>query len=108
MAQQSEAKSEVDIFRKAPPPPKKRMRFFLLLAVFLLAFWWAFHGAKIRPGELVQGIPQIAVTLGRMLPPDFSKVTDAKSYFFPEEISLTTLLLPPPVSEGQARIKPRW
>ncbi len=108
MAQQSEAKSEVDILREAPPPPKKRMRLFLLLAVFLLVLWWAFHGAKIRPGELVQGIPQIAVTLGRMLPPDFSKVTDARSYFFPEEISLTALLLPLPVSKKQARMKQRW
>ena len=98
----------MDIFREAPPPPKKRMRFFILLAVFLLVLWWAFHGAKIRGRELVQGIPQIAVTLGRMLPPDFSKVTDARSYFFPEEISLTALLLPLPVSKKQARMKQRW
>ncbi|MGH7773365.1 MAG: phosphonate ABC transporter, permease protein PhnE [Candidatus Binatia bacterium] len=107
VAEHSEAK-EMDIFREAPPAPKKGTRFFVLLAVFWLVLWWGFEGAKIRPGELIEGIPQIAITLGRMLPPDFSKVTDAKSYFLPEGLSLTTLLLPLPVPEGQARIKQRW
>jgi phosphonate transport system permease protein len=108
LAQQYEAKKEMDIFDEAPPAPKKGIRFNIFLAALLLVLWWAFQGAKIRPGELVQGIPQIFVTVGRMLPPDFSKVTDARSYFFPEEISLTALLFPLPVSEEQARIKRRW
>jgi len=111
LAKQSDAnvdKMDRDIFRKAPPAPRKSVSFFLLLAVFFLVLWWSFQGAKIRPGELVQGIPQIFVTLGRMLPPDFSKVTDAKGYFFPENISFTALLLPLPVSDEQARIKQRW
>lgn len=108
MAQQIEMKSKVDIFREAPPAPKKGARFFLLLMAFFLVLLWSFQGAKIRPGELVQGIPQIFVTLGRMLPPDFSKVSDSKSYFFPEGLSLTTLLLPLPASEEQARVKQRW
>lgn len=69
---------------------------------------WAFQGAKIRPGELIHGIPEIAVTIGRMLPPDFSKVTDAKSYFLPEGMPLSTLLLPVPASAEQSRIKRRW
>lgn len=99
---------EQDIFLAAPPAPKKKVRFIVLLVVFLLALWWAFQGAKIRPGELIEGIPQIFITVGRMLPPDFSKVTDAKSYFFPEGISLATLLLPLPGSGEQARIKQRW
>jgi phosphonate transport system permease protein len=43
-----------------------------------------------------------------MLPPDFSKMTDAKSYYFPENLSLTALLLPVPLSESQARSKQRW
>ncbi|MBI4489618.1 MAG: phosphonate ABC transporter, permease protein PhnE [Deltaproteobacteria bacterium] len=111
MTQQSDAKIdrvEQDIFLAAPPAPKKGVRFFVLLVVFFLALWWAFQGAKIRPGELIEGIPQIFITVGRMLPPDFSKVTDAKSYFFPEGISLTALLLPLPGSDDQARIKQRW
>lgn len=111
MAKQSDAgmnRRDQDLFRNAPPQPKKKARFFLLLAVFFLLLWWSFQGAKIRPGELVEGIPQIFVTLGRMLPPDFSRVTDAKSYFFPESLSITKLLLPFPVTEEQARIKQRW
>ncbi|MEK7782594.1 MAG: phosphonate ABC transporter, permease protein PhnE [Candidatus Binatota bacterium] len=111
MAKRNDAnrdKTDQDLFRNAPLQPKKKARFFLLLAVFFLVLWWSFQGAKIRPGELVEGIPQIFVTLGRMLPPDFSRVTDAKSYFFPESLSITKLLLPFPVTEEQARIKQRW
>lgn len=99
---------ERDIFHEAPPPPKKTVRSVLVLVGSLLVLWWSFEGAKIKPTELMEGIPQIAVTIGRMLPPDFTKVTDAKSYFFPEEMPLSTLLLPVPVSGDQARIKQRW
>lgn len=98
----------MDIFLEAPPAPKRGVRFFVLLAIFLVVLGWAFQGAKFRPGELIEGVPQIAVTLGRMLPPDFSKVTNAKSYYLPEEISLTGLFLPVPVSEPEARVKQRW
>ena len=108
MATQSDAKKELEIFLEAPSAPKKGFRLLVLLAVCLLVLAWAFQGAKIRPGELIEGIPQVFATLGRMLPPDFSKVTDAKSYFFPQGISLTALLLPLPVSEEQARVKRRW
>jgi len=101
-------KNEADIFRKAPPPPKKGARFFVLLAAFLLLLWWSFLGAKIRPAELIQGIPQIFTTVGRMLPPDFSKVADPKSYFLPENLSVAALLLPLPVSDEQARLRQRW
>lgn len=98
----------MDIFLEAPPAPERGLRFFILLGIFLAVLGWAFQGAKFRPGELLEGIPQIAITLGRMLPPDFSKVTDPKSYFFPEEISLPALFLPLPVSEAAARTKQRW
>lgn len=99
---------ERDILFEAPPAPKKGPRFFIILAVLLCVLWWAFEGAKIRPGELVRGIPEIVVTLGRMLPPDFSKVTDARSYFLPEGLSLVQLLLPLPASDEHARVKRRW
>ena len=111
MAQQSENNLDSqkrDIFSEAPPAPKKRLRFILLSIGFLLILWWAFEGAKIRPAELLQGIPQIAVTVGRMLPPDFTKVMDAEGYYFPEGISLIRLLLPLPLSREQARTKQRW
>ena len=69
---------------------------------------WSFHGAKIRPGELIDGIPQIGQTLARMLPPDFAKITEAKNYFFPEKLSWSELLLPVPLGEADARARQRW
>lgn len=100
--------SETDIFSEAPPEPVRGPRFFLWLAVLLFLLVWSFQGAKIRPGELVRGIPQIFDTVRRMLPPDFSKVTDARSYFFPEGLTLSKLLLPLPLSAEEQRIKRRW
>jgi phosphonate transport system permease protein len=108
LAQQTSRTGETDIFFEAPAPPKRGARFFVIAGISLLLLVWSFQGAKIRPGELVEGIPQIAVTLGRMLPPDFSKITDARGYFFPEGFSLTQLFLPVPLPEPQARIKQRW
>jgi phosphonate transport system permease protein len=108
LAQRTTGAGETDVLFEAPAAPKRGARSFVIAAVSVLLLVWSFQGAKIRPGELVQGLPQIAVTLGRMLPPDFSKVTDARGYFFPEGFSLTQLFLPVPLPEPQARIKERW
>ena len=108
MAEETTKTNPANILSEAPMAPRREAKFFGLLILFILIMVWSFQGAKIRPGELIQGIPQIAVTVGRMLPPDFSKVTDAKSYFFPEGVSLTQLLLPVPLPEPQARMKRRW
>ncbi len=97
-----------NIFLEAPRAPKHGAKFFVVLGMFFLILAWSFQGAKIRPGELIEGLPQIGVTLARMLPPDFSKVTNPKSYFFPEGMSLTELFLPVPLTASQARIKERW
>jgi len=97
-----------ELLAEAPPAPKRGARFFLFMAVFLCVLVWSFQGAKIRPGELIEGVPQIALTLGRMLPPDFSKVTTPENYFFPERLSRPELFLPLPVGESKARIKQRW
>ncbi len=102
------AQTEVDIFSEAPPAPKRGARFFVFLAALLFVLVWSFQGAKIRPGELLRGIPQIFDTVGRMLPPDFSKVTDAASYFLPAGLPAAKLLLPLPLSEEEQRIKRRW
>ena len=86
MAQQNQTKGkgpERDIFLEAPPQPRKGLGYYLFIIGFLLVLGWALKGSKIRPAELVQGIPQIVTTLGRMLPPDFSKVVDAESYYIP-------------------------
>ena len=98
---------EGDIF-SAAPRPKRKARSWLLIAVSLLVLAWSFHGAKIRPGELIEGIPQIGQTLARMLPPDFSKITEAKHYYFPDKLSWSELLLPAPLGEAEARARQRW
>ena len=97
-----------DIFNQAPPRPKHGGRFFVVLGVGFLLLVWSFQGAKLRPGELFEGIPQIFSTLARMLPPDFAKITEAKNYFFPENLSLTELLLPLPLTEIEGRARQRW
>ena len=104
MARESDEK----IFAEAPPAPKRGARFYLLVAATFLILIWSFQGAKIRPAELLQGIPQIFITVGRMLPPDFAKITDAKGYFFPDTLSFTELILPLPLAENQSRAKQRW
>jgi phosphonate transport system permease protein len=105
---QATTRNEGDIFAEAPQVPRRGAWFFVFVGLFLVLLVWSFQGAKIKPGELVEGIPQIGVTLARMLPPDFSKVTNVKSYFIPEGFTLRELLLPLPLPEPQARIKQRW
>ena len=97
-----------DIMNEAPVRPQRGGRFFVFLGILLAVLIWSFHGAKIRPGELIEGVPQIGQTLARMLPPDFSKITDAKHYYFPEQLSLSELLMPAPLAEADARARQRW
>ena len=98
MAEASKKQAEKDIWAEAPPAPRRGAKFFVLIGVFLLILAWSVQGAKIRPGELFEGIPQIGITIARMLPPDFSKVTDLKNYYLPEGFSLAELLLPLPLA----------
>ncbi|HEU4343338.1 MAG TPA: phosphonate ABC transporter, permease protein PhnE [Candidatus Binatia bacterium] len=97
-----------DRFSEALLRPRRSRRFYAVLALVALLLVWSFQGAKIRPGELIEGIPQIGITLARMLPPDFTKVTAAKNYFVPGDLSMPELLLPLPLSESRARAKQRW
>jgi ABC-type phosphate/phosphonate transport system permease subunit len=99
---------ERDIFAEAPERPLKRGRSLIVASVLLVIMAWSFQGAKIRLGELIEGVPQIFSTLGRMLPPDFAKITEAKNYYFPENLSLSELILLLPVSEAEARARQRW
>jgi phosphonate transport system permease protein len=108
LVQRLQATDSPDIFLEAPAAPRHKLRSFIFTAAFLLVLAWAFQGAKIRVGELLEGIPQIAQTLARMLPPDFSKLTNANYYYFPEELSWRELLVPLPLPEATARIKQRW
>jgi phosphonate transport system permease protein len=108
MAIANQSGSDSELFLEAPPKPPRGARFYLGAALGLAILWWAFAGAKFRPGELIEGVPQIFATLGRMLPPDFSKVTRWESYHFPPELSWAELVLPLPLDEAEARIKQRW
>jgi len=99
---------ERDIFFEAPRRPRHGKKFFAVMALGILLLLWSFQGARIRAGELLEGIPQIFATLGRMLPPDFSKVTDAANYYFPTELTLKELLLPVPLDESETRTRRRW
>ena len=108
MAAEVSQNSESDIFKEAPAAPEHATRFYVGVAIALLLLGWSFQGAKIRPGELVEGVPQILTTLGRMLPPDFSKVTESKNYFLPQNLSMIELLLPVPLGDEQARARQRW
>jgi phosphonate transport system permease protein len=89
-------------------PPKRSRSFYAALVLAAVVLAWSIHGAKIRPGELIDGIPQIFLTLGRMFPPDFSKITESKNYFLPETLSWRDLLLPLPTAGEQARARQRW
>jgi phosphonate transport system permease protein len=97
-----------DILLEAPPRPRHSGKFFAALVIGLAVLFWSFQGAKIRPGELIEGIPQIMTTLGRMLPPDFTKVTDPQNYFLPEELSLSELILPLALRADKERARARW
>ena len=108
MSKQVRRNTEDKIIDQVPPPPRRAAWVYILLAVAVLILMASFQGAKIRPGELIDGIPQIFHTLRRMLPPDFSKVTDAKNYYFPRDLSLTELLLPLPLDEDDAQTRRRW
>jgi phosphonate transport system permease protein len=97
-----------DIFLEAPPRPRHGIKSLLAAVIVILVLGWSFQGAKIRPGELIEGIPQVLATLARMLPPDFSKIVDRKTYFFPEELTLAELLLPMPLQIQQSEARARW
>lgn len=92
----------------AATPPRRSARKWIWIGIALLLLIWSFAGAKIRPAELVQGIPQVFLTLGRMLPPDFSKITDARNYYLPPGLSPAELLLPLPLGDEAARARQRW
>jgi phosphonate transport system permease protein len=97
-----------DILLEAPAPPRRSRSFYASLVLAVVVLGWSIHGAKIRPGELLDGIPQIFLTLGRMIPPDFSKITESKNYFLPNTLSWRDLLLPLPLADEQARTRQRW
>ena len=97
-----------DIFFEAPRPARHSKKFFAAVALGITLLIWSFQGAKIRPGELLEGIPQIFATFARMLPPDFAKVTDSAHYHLPEELTLAELVLPLGLDPSASRARQRW
>ena len=97
-----------DIFAEAPAPPRRSFRLIIILGLCTIMLLWSFHGAKIRAGELITGLPQIGVTLARMLPPDFSKVTAAENYYLPDELRWSELFIPLPLDSAKSQMRQRW
>jgi phosphonate transport system permease protein len=106
---QQEIRADVhDILSEAPPALRYSKGLFIGIIAALFLLMWSFQGAKIRPGELIEGIPQIFHTLARMLPPDFSKITQSQNYFLPENVTPAELLLPITLGESANQARERW
>jgi len=108
LAESASKSDESDIFLAAPAAPRHGKRTLAAVIIGIVLLLWSFQGARIRPGDLIEGVPQIFVTLGRMLPPDFSKITNPRSYFFPDNLTMSALLLPLPLNEDETRTRERW
>lgn len=95
-------------YSKAPPPPSKLGKKIFNLFIAVLILFWAFNGAKFDFKELVNGWKPLVQTLGRMLPPDFHKMTKEEHYSFPKDLSMTELVLPIPLEKDKEKQKRIW
>ena len=91
-----------------PPRPPRGWKLPLaaLLVVWLVV--WSFLGVQVDLHELYKGVPNMLDTLGRMLPPDYTRVTDIAVYDLPVELTLSQLFLPASLSPELASIKAAW
>ena len=71
---------KLKILDMAPPKPQKGKKIFIFVIILILLLWWSFVGAKLRVVDLIKGVPQIGDVVMRMMPPDFSAITDPDSY----------------------------
>jgi phosphonate transport system permease protein len=92
----------------APKPPKRGWRSFAVFALLAVLLVWAFSGVQANMAELVAGAPQMMDTLGRMVPPDVSRVTDPSVYDVPPELKTWELVAPVPLNAELAHIKAQW
>src|SRR3989338_1587713 len=107
MSQPATTASET--LRAAPPKPPQR--FWRNLALALVMAWllvWSFAGVQMNVGELLRGTPEMMETLGRMLPPDFTRVTDPAVYDKPPELTVPELVMPLPLEIDKANAKAYW
>lgn len=91
-----------------PRPPRRWWRDGAFLLGFMLLLAWSYSGVQVSVAELVRGAPDMMDTLGRMLPPDYTRVTDPAVYDKPPELSVTELLLPVPLDVDKATTKAYW
>lgn len=91
-----------------PPKPPRSWTIPIASVVVFGLIVWSFLGVQVDLKELAQGFPNMVDTLGRMLPPDFSRVTDLSVYDFPPELTKAQLFLPASLAPELASIKSAW
>lgn len=97
-----------DAYQKAPPPKKNLAKTLVIFVITMIVLGWAFSGAKFDIKELVNGVGPLTATIGRMMPPDFRKITDEKHYSKPEILTAQELLLPIPLEKEKSRQRNIW
>lgn len=89
-----------------PPSHLGRKTVAALFLAWLLA--WSFTGVNVNLKDLWEGRAQMMDTLGRMVPPDLTQVTDPKVYDKPVELTVPQLLFPVPVDADKAKLREYW
>lgn len=67
--------SNEDLLR---PLPKLSLKGLITVALVLVAYTWGIQGTNARPSDLIEGIPNIANFLVRLMPPNFDMQPVAK------------------------------
>lgn len=94
--------------RRPTAPAAKPVKLLAIWAILLLLLGWSFSGAQVDFVALVKGAPQMADTLGRMLPPDFSRVFNPSEYNVPKELSAPELLAPYGLGQAKDALRAAW
>lgn len=111
MNQPSVPLAEPSVTKPHALPPRPPLRIGRIIMGVLFLAWllvWSFTGVQGNLRDLYDNRDKMADTLGRMLPPDVSLVTDPKVYDVPPELSTPQLLLPIPLEAEKAKTKEYW
>lgn len=95
-------------YQKAPPPKSNLVKTIINFVIILVVLAWAFNGAKFDFKELYNGAGPLANTIGRMLPPDFSKIGDPEHYSKPANLTVPELMLPIPLEADKSKQRTIW
>lgn len=88
---------KLNILNMAPKPRKTKTKTFLFIIISILVLWWAFVGAKFRIVDLIMGIPQVGDIVLRMMPPNFSQITNPAIYGIKNKYKLPKSEVPPEI-----------